>query len=350
MGRYDEALLVSEQSVLSKPYFPEALWNKSILCFVLGNYEEGWQLFHYRWNGSKTDSIPLESSRPDWDGVDLRHKRVYVWAEQGVGDNVLYSAMLKNLEALQGTWVVACDHRLIPIFERSFPSIRFVDKLIGLPEDEYDQQIPIGDLGKWFRLKVDDFDSTRHGYLIPDPVKVAHWRSTLKQRTGLIVGLSWRSANKAVGAHKSINLHMLADLLALENVTFVNLQYDHVDAELESLPSTVKEKILQPGQLDTLNDLDNLLAVIEACDVIVTVSNTTAHLSGSVHKKTLLMLPFSQGKFWYWQPHPTKKGSLWYESTDLLTQNQPNQWTAVLEAVYQRLALMIEGVANDPSG
>ena len=48
-------------------------------------------------------------------------------------------------------------------------------------------------------------------------------------------------------------------------------------------------------EIDNFNDIDGLAALIQACDVIVTVSNTTAHLAAALGKPVLIMLPFSPG-------------------------------------------------------
>ena len=40
--------------------------------------------------------------------------------------------------------------------------------------------------------------------------------------------------------------------------------------------------------LDKFNDLNGLLSLIEACDFVVTSSNITAHLAGSIGKKNFL--------------------------------------------------------------
>ncbi len=72
---------------------------------------------------------------------------------------------------------------------------------------------------------------------------------------------------------------------------------------------------------------------MQACDAIVTVSNTTAHLSGAIGKKTLVMLPYSQGKIWYWQNHPTLPGSLWYQSVQLSNQSQHGRWENVIDEI-----------------
>ena len=48
-----------------------------------------------------------------------------------------------------------------------------------------------------------------------------------------------------------------------------------------------------------MQDIDGLAALITACDLVVTVSNTTAHLAGALGKETYVLVPFGQARMWY---------------------------------------------------
>ena len=41
-------------------------------------------------------------------------------------------------------------------------------------------------------------------------------------------------------------------------------------------------------------------ALIQAVDIVITISNSTAHLAGALGKPTLLLLPSGKGQLWYW--------------------------------------------------
>ena len=66
------------------------------------------------------------------------------------------------------------------------------------------------------------------------------------------------------------------------------------------------------------------MSVIQACDIIITCSNTTAHLAGALNKKTLLILPNAKGRFWYWSDIDGK--SIWYPSVNVFHQQIPSDW------------------------
>jgi hypothetical protein len=52
------------------------------------------------------------------------------------------------------------------------------------------------------------------------------------------------------------------------------------------------------ADVDNINDVDGLAALITACDAVVTV-NTTSHLAGALGVRTWVMAP-NQTRIWYW--------------------------------------------------
>ena len=60
------------------------------------------------------------TSRPLWDGSEV--DRLFIWSEQGVGDEVMFASCFNELVHRCEQLIVACENRLIPIFQRSFGS------------------------------------------------------------------------------------------------------------------------------------------------------------------------------------------------------------------------------------
>jgi ADP-heptose:LPS heptosyltransferase len=90
--------------------------------------------------------------------------------------------------------------------------------------------------------------------------------------------------------------------------------------------------------VDNFSELVGLADVIEACDVVLTTSNSTAHLAGALDKDTIIMLPFGRGRIWYWINE--KEGhSLWYPSVQIAAQSAPAQdWSGVATQAAHMLA------------
>ena len=84
-----------------------------------------------------------------------------------------------------------------------------------------------------------------------------------------------------------------------------------------------------------MQDIDGLAALIEACDLVITISNTTAHLAGALGKPVFLLLPYSQGRLWYWQTQ--RSNTLWYPGMRVFRQQTPGDWAGVVAGVISAL-------------
>ena len=93
-------------------------------------------------------------------------------------------------------------------------------------------------------------------------------------------------------------------------------------------------EILKIDEIDNFYDLDGLASLIDACDCVV-ASNTTAHITGSIGKKTYLMIPQNRGRLWYWSKE--NEQSIWYKSIQIIEKTQFNSWDNVIENVTQKL-------------
>jgi ADP-heptose:LPS heptosyltransferase len=80
-----------------------------------------------------------------------------------------------------------------------------------------------------------------------------------------------------------------------------------------------------------------VLAAIEACDVVVTTSNVTAHLAGALGRETLLVYLRANPTFHYWVPGEDGR-SLWYPSVRVVTDASIDSWEAALARVDELLA------------
>jgi hypothetical protein len=256
-----------------------------------------------------------------------------IWAEQGIGDEIFYAGLLPMLSTKDVSIALSADQRLHPIYRRSFPKIELLDKnfLMSSSVDAgFDAQAPIGDLGLLLDIKATAIKATRSPYLQCDPVKRDSYRRTTSALgSGLICGVAWKSVNKKLETAKSIGLDSFAPLLGLTGIHFINLQYGDVEDEIQHVKTTLVVDVHQVPGVDVFNDLESLLALIDACDVIVTTSNVTAHLAGSIGKRAAVLVPHSKGKIWYW--HENDEYSFWYPSLKLFYQDNPLTWDQTIE-------------------
>jgi ADP-heptose:LPS heptosyltransferase len=89
--------------------------------------------------------------------------------------------------------------------------------------------------------------------------------------------------------------------------------------------------------VDHTNDLEEVLAILEACDLVITTSNATAHLAGALGKRTWLLYLADNPPFHYWV-HDSGCRSLWYPAVEVISAPHFPEWAPLIEHAAVRLA------------
>ncbi len=88
-------------------------------------------------------------------------------------------------------------------------------------------------------------------------------------------------------------------------------------------------------EVDLYNDFIKIGSILKNIDLFITVSNSTAHLAGALGVKTLLIKPFNQATFHYWN-QPTNK-TPWYRSIELIERDEIKDTNLFKEKVLSKL-------------
>ena len=336
-GRPAEAIRYAERALAAQADLPEARWSMAQALLAQGDLAEGWRQYEYR--------LLRESARelvfpfPLWTGDAIHDKTLFVTAEQGVGDEIMFASCLPDCVATAKTCAVECDARLRPLFERSFPSATFIARLPAA--DRYpaaapqpDLRIAIGSLPRFFRNDAADFPE-RLAYLTPDPAAVALWRARYAALgSGLKIGISWRGGrDPLVQRARSLALGAWAAFASVQGVQLINLQYGETRAEIAAAQREHGLEVHDWADADALQDLDGLAARIAALDLVISVDNATVHMAGAVGTLTWVMLPAAAD--WRWMT--TGDDSPWYPAVRLFRQPRPGDWAAVFQAMRSAL-------------
>jgi tetratricopeptide (TPR) repeat protein len=350
-GWYHAARVIMERAARMEPADHDIRSPHGAICLLFGDFESGWTGLESRFYTS-TEQIILRPAPPAyWSGEDLSGKSIVVWTEQGLGDEVLHASILHEVIERAARCVIECSKRMVPVFARSFPTATIegyeASNFPVTTAEEIDYQIPLGSLGQYFRP---DFASFPHhqGYLKADPDKVAEIRARYEALAGgrRIVGISWRSKNEQAGEAKSTALRDMAPILQVPGVMFVNLQYGDCAEELTEAREHLGVEILQDTAVDPLTDMDAFFAQVSALDLVLSTSNTTAHVAGAQNIPVWVLLTYgSKGLLWYWFLRRTD--SPWYPSARLIRvdhklEDGPKRWLELAERTASDLARWTE--------
>jgi tetratricopeptide (TPR) repeat protein len=330
LNRFEDALRDYQRAQRIEPTSPMSYWNESVCRLFSGDLEGGWKLYGWGWQAGQRGGKKPEFTQPTWNGTD-HVNTLLVWGEQGIGDQILFSGMLNDLRSRVKNIVVAIEKRLVPLFRRSFPDFDVTDIDTATTLDKVDQQIAVGDLGLHFRKNWQAFTNQGKRILVPDQARLKALRQRLSDGKHLICGFSWSSTNPKIGRFKSLAEADLSVLGAIQGVRWVDLQYGDTREQRSRFMERFGLNITHFDDIDNFNDIDGLAALTGACDLVVTVSNTTAHLAGALGVPTKVMLPHDIGRLWYW--HYDKATSPWYPPCSLIRQSIAGDWTPVIASI-----------------
>ena len=280
------------------------------------------EIYHgrYHWTGWESRSefahqhATDEWMLPKWDG--RKGAKLFLLSEQGLGDEILFSTCLPDLLEHCPDVVWEVDDRLIPIFRRTYPQVRFVtryrDFSVRQPWEPFEHRealegrecyMPAGQVPKLFRTQL---PFPRDRLLKPDPDRLYYWMDRCRlQET---IGVAW-------GGRLS---SLAPESLLRGGGMYVNLQYD----------GTRHDAVVEWPQ----SDLDDTFALIASLDALHCAPITPAHMAGAVGTPCRVVRgsPIygdENGKegnrlMWAW---PLRRQHDWYPSVKVY--NSVSEWT-----------------------
>ena len=149
LGKLEDSKNSFNKAIELKPDYPDAYNNLSLTFLMEGNFKKAYELSEWRWKTKLKIGNYLKSTKPNWNGEN--NSSVFVWKEQGIGDEIMYFSIIPELRNKSKKVIVNCDKRLIPLFKRSFSeSIMFESEREKVNENNYDAHIPVASLPFFF--------------------------------------------------------------------------------------------------------------------------------------------------------------------------------------------------------
>ncbi|MEE2948152.1 MAG: tetratricopeptide repeat protein [Verrucomicrobiota bacterium] len=298
------------------PDEPAARRNRAQVLLLQGRFQQGWIDFGYRF---QTGTREHYSSDTLWRGEPIGDKKLLIHFEQGLGDTIMFSRFLPQVQSLCRKLVFECQPTLITLLRQSFPAIEIVAE--GDASGNFDVHLPLLSLGERLGLNESNL-------LSDHPCLVATDRDPLPGTGRLKVGLAWAgNPHHAKDASRSIAWESFAKLTCVNNVDYFSLQVGPRANDCRD------SGVISIG--DQLTDCAATAAVIQQLDLVITVDTAVAHLAGALGKPTWVLV--SHVPDWRWQLNRTD--CLWYPVVELHRQRRTeDDWQATLERVKQALA------------
>jgi len=301
MGRLDEAdkvLRRAEKLASGSAVVIHALAHNLL---AQGRFKEAWPLYEVRASLPELNTgFPKEFAFARWRGEPLAGKRLVIFPEQGLGDQIQFSRFVPRLIGQAKSVILLALPPLERLFRYNLPGAEIVlaSGSVDFPDPDYwttMQDIP-GTLG----IGLED---------IPAEPYLRAPGSWPPLDDGFRVGLKLKGNPRFINdATRSLSPETMARLRG-------------------GLPGQVVS--LEPEESGA-HDMADTAAIIDQLDLVISVDTSVAHLAGAMGKPCMLLLP-GFGPDWRWMHGRTN--SPWYPGHKLYRSGFDNDWGPPIDQV-----------------
>ncbi len=341
LGYLDEAIAIYTQIINQKPDYALARFSRSLAYLTQGNFEAGWPEYEWRWlaGEEKKPTLPM----PLWDGSSLVGKKIFVYAEQGLGDTFQFVRYLQQLKK-DGAYIIFAPQRaLIPLMKL----LPYIDEVKTLHDAcNADYYAPLMSL-PWLCKTTLDTIPVDIPYLKADPELIALWKPILDAaaENSYRIGICWHGnsqykdlALQHTVEQKSCALKQFAHLATVPGVQLFSLQKVSGLQEIDALEDASFLNLFD-NAIDTIHGrFMDTAAIITQLDLVITVDTSIAHLAGALGIETWILLP--EPADWRWMQNSVD--TPWYSSIRLFRQQKRGDWESLIKKVTLELAQTVQ--------
>jgi tetratricopeptide (TPR) repeat protein len=330
--QFGEALHDYRQALELEPDCIDTHYNIGQLALLQGDFAVGWPKYEWRERIEAAKAFSRRLPQPRWSGESSLHgKRIFLYAEQGLGDTIQF-CRYASLVAARGGHVIL---EVQPGLGELLADLDGVAELqaAGSPVPQADYQCPLMSLPGAFNTTLETIPC-RVPYLHVNPKQLERYQDMLGPRQRPRVGLVWSGNSRHSNDRaRSMTLRQMVAHLP-EEFEYICLQNEIRDADRETLHSS-HEIAIRELPLKSFLDTATLVA---ALDLVISVDTSVAHLSGAMGQRTWILLPYLPD--WRWMLDRTD--SPWYPTVTLYRQAAVNDWDSVLSVVSKDLRASVQ--------
>ena len=150
----------------------------------------------------------------------------------------------------------------------------------------HNKHIAIGDLCKYFRNNIKHFKNGNFKNFVTSHEKDDQIRTLMPRNNGLKIGISWLTFAKKNVNKRNLSTKEISSIINSNDHTFINLQYGNHYQEINAIGKRLGKKIFEEKENENYLNIYGLAEKILKCDVVISIDNSTAHLSGFLNQLT----------------------------------------------------------------
>ncbi len=330
-NQLDAALSLCESARQWAPDDRNLALTHAMLLRTFGDYTRGWALHERRLELPELTQRPYAPATPRWTGGPLTGRHILVRAEQGLGDQVQFlrwACTLRERGAARVTVQTA-----IPLV-RLLRTAPHLDDVVAAdrPAPPHHVHVDIMSLPHLLATGHDMLaDMVPYLRAPDDPPEVV---STLPDRPvgARRVGIVWGGTPMHTeDRSRSMPLSAMLPLLTRRDLQVVVLQQGVVREQLDELAPALRASLVDVAT--ACGDMGDTAHIMTACDIVLTVDTSVAHVAGALGCATWVMV--SEPAEWRWGI--ARCDSPFYPTVRVFRQPLPGDWPGVIENVSRAL-------------
>jgi hypothetical protein len=288
----------------------------------LGLLNLGWKYYKYRhFKNDYQNNINLFTKEKEWNRQNINGKKLYILAEQGIGDCIMWSRYIPLIKNAEIYFYVPDKYwkNIIPLLDYILRITASNNKVIVTDNvNDYDYWIYLSDLTYINNITFNNW-LPFYTYIKPNLQYVNLWKTRLNKYTDRkIIGINCTGMDNQED-HRQIYYSNIKVLLDCEEYYFINLNINN--------PIKHSNIIANEYKLDQNEAFIDTAAIMHNVDIVLTVDTSIVHLAGAMNIKTILLC--IEDCEWRWF-NDTK--SKWYPSVNIFRQKN-NKWLGLNEYV-----------------
>jgi len=307
---------------LSTEYETKIKFNLGTYYLYRDEFQKGLQLFL---NEGKKLNYWQKAKLPYkyWEGGIQPGKTIVLFAEAGIGDEIINVRFMKHLSDYGMNPIWLTDRKdLAELFNRN--GFKTITNIKELPNDKdilwtYPMNLPT-------TLNL-NYSNLWYGPYISPSVEYSKKFDYMKSDK-MKIGIRWQgNPDYDNDLHRSVPLGEIYESVKHLDAEFYSLQRDVGLEEINDFPNLIPMHEQMQSYEDTLAIIDNL-------DLVITSCTSVAHASAAMGKLTYIIIPISAYYTW---SHSIEQSPWYGDNVKLLRQQSPRSWDEPLYKLKQLL-------------
>ena len=293
-------------------------------------FKRGYRYYVNVDNDSQDDIDWYSQFKRPWKGGSFKDEIIFVYGDQGIGDQIQFSRYLPFLEKKFKKVRVMVAGPLCSLFKRSFSKYKKIefypnDKELKFPR--YDKSVMLASCIYYLNKGFGKIPFTDN-YMIPDENKIEEYKTKYFNTQNKKIGICWEAGatNLREQIHRTLNIELFENIINLDKTSVYSFQVNPSLDNYKKYPN-----LIDLGS--TFKNFDDTAAALKNLDLLITVDTSVAHLAGALGVKTFLILPYCPDWRWF----DNDKTTEWYDSVTIFKQVNHDDWSEVFNNILSQL-------------